>query len=157
MHIYFPSMRALQTTKLMYYRTTLCSLYMRAVHTAMWRDSTSTGLLWICDPDYSICVLYSLYQKYFSRYSRHCPILNFFRTFKAVLNGLLKATLEDGFKTRIIFLFPLCTCAVFVWALHWRNDICCAYLTPSAFLCMLVKWNLLCESLSRHISGESVT
>jgi len=54
----------------------------------------------------------------------------FFRTLNAVLNGLLKATLEDGFKTRIFFLFPLCTCAVFVWAkcaqklrvLHWRND-----------------------------------
>ena len=55
--------------------------------------------------------------------------MNFFRTFNAVLNGLSKATLEDGFKTRIFFLFPFCTCAVFVWAkcaqklrvLHWRN------------------------------------
>ena len=67
--------------------------------------------------------------------------MNFFRTLNAVLNGLLKATLGDGFKTRIFFLFPFCTSAVFVWVkcaqklrvLHWRNDICCATLTPSAF------------------------
>ena len=71
----------------------------------------------------------------------------FFHKFDAVLNGFSYPTLEDGFKARIFLLFPFCTCAVFVWAkcgqklrvLHWHNDICCATLTPSAFLCMLVK------------------
>ena len=30
----------------------------------------------------------------------------FFRTFNAVLNGLSKATLDDGFKIKNFFLFP---------------------------------------------------
>ena len=66
--------------------------------------------------------------------------MNFFRTFDAVLNGLSNPTLEDGFNTRIFFLFTFCTSAVFVSAkcaqklrvLHLRNEICCATLRPSA-------------------------
>ena len=52
----------------------------------------------------SLCVRVTNYKGEIDHY-RHCPVLNFFSTLDAVLNGLSNPTLEDGFNTRIFFLF----------------------------------------------------